>query len=210
MKRAVERERRRNPRAQLALRVRLRWPGPLGHSVEVCDTLDLSRSGLLLFREDFAAPRTFLWVTFPYDPLLSASQPEMPARVVRAERRSLRGYYIALQFEPRAAPPGGNGDAAGPPSERRGGPRQNLSLPVRVRPDYLPWHEETMTLDFSTTGLRFASTRVYEPGRIVYISLSPGLAATPWATGREISARILRVESLPGSNEFAVAVTRAA
>src|SRR2546423_9344559 len=77
-------ERREHHRAQLRLPVRLRWSTPFGQRIEVCETLDVSRGGLRVPCGEAHAAGVPLWVTFPYDVSLGDGQPEMLARVVRA------------------------------------------------------------------------------------------------------------------------------
>ena len=74
-------DRREHRRAQLRLPVRIRWNTPFGQKTEVCKTLDISRSGLLVPCQDTHAPGVPLWVTFPYDSSMGDSQPEMMAKV---------------------------------------------------------------------------------------------------------------------------------
>src|SRR6266571_8092594 len=95
-------ERREHRRAQLKLPVRLRWPGPLRQLMEVSETLDVSRGGLLARSSNDCRSGAPLWVTFPYDSSLSSNLPEVPARIARVERRSDDGLLIAIHLEPYA------------------------------------------------------------------------------------------------------------
>jgi hypothetical protein len=74
---------REHRRARLRLPVRLRWTTPFGQKIDLCETLDASRSGLLVSCHEEHSPGVVLWVTFPYDSSLLEGQPEIPARVVR-------------------------------------------------------------------------------------------------------------------------------
>ncbi len=70
-------------RVRMRLPVRLRWSTPFGQKIELADTIDVSRGGLLVSTEESHTPRVTAWVTFPYDASLSDGQPEVLARVAR-------------------------------------------------------------------------------------------------------------------------------
>src|SRR5882724_6108835 len=74
---------RHRRRVQMLLPVRLRWITPFGQKIELVDTIDVSRSGLLVSTREPHAPGITVWATFPYDASLSDGQPEILARVVR-------------------------------------------------------------------------------------------------------------------------------
>jgi PilZ domain-containing protein len=74
---------RQHRRVRLRLPVRLRWTTPFGQKIELADTMDVSRSGLLVSTKESHTPGVTVWVTFPYDASLSDGQPEIRARVVR-------------------------------------------------------------------------------------------------------------------------------
>jgi len=76
---------RQRRRVQMRLPVRLRWTTPFGQKIELVDTIDVSRSGLLVSTKEPHAPGTTAWATFPYDASLSDGQPEIVARVVRCD-----------------------------------------------------------------------------------------------------------------------------
>jgi hypothetical protein len=178
-----------------------------------------------------------LWVTFPYDAAVPYGQPEILARVVRsalAEHRvpsangggetpsangekaasadtadNTNGAYVpaaALRFEiaPRSV---SNGNGHRRELERRTSPRSRLALPIRVRPEHIPWFEETMTLDVSNEGLRFLSSREYEPGQHLIVSFEPA-ASSPWPPASEFRSLVVRVEPMPQSSALAVTIYR--
>src|SRR5215471_13103786 len=94
--------RRQYPRVRLRLSARLRWSAPLGQRVEHCETINVSRGGLLVSCHEAQAPGHPLWVTFPFDADTSAMQPEVVARVLRrdaAGEGNGAGWAVALQFE---------------------------------------------------------------------------------------------------------------
>ncbi len=76
------RERRR---VHIRLPVRLRWTTPFAQKIELADTIDVSRSGLLVSTKEFHTPGVTVWVTFPYDASVPDGQPEILARVARCD-----------------------------------------------------------------------------------------------------------------------------
>ncbi len=74
---------RQHRRVHMRLPVRLRWTTPFGQKIELADTIDVSRSGLLVSTRESHTPGVTVWVTFPYDASLPDGQPEIPARVAR-------------------------------------------------------------------------------------------------------------------------------
>jgi PilZ domain len=212
-------DRREHHRAQLRLPVRIRWNTPFGQKTEVCKTLDISRGGLLVPCQETHAPGVGLWVTFPYDTSVGGGQPEMLAKVVRVgpahngngNKSTAEGVSereMALHFALPSRPEGsGNGRAK--ERERRDSPRRALAIPVRARPEHIPWFEEAMTIDVSAHGLRFLSSREYQEGDRLLVSFEPAGSA-PWPSASETSARVLRIEGLPDSAALAVTIVREA
>src|SRR5260370_15610300 len=76
---------RRHRRVRMRLPARLRWTTPFGQKIELAETIDASRSGLLLSTRETHSCGTSVWVTFPYDASLRDGQPEVAAHVVRCE-----------------------------------------------------------------------------------------------------------------------------
>src|SRR5260370_5076329 len=198
-------DRREHHRAQLRLPVRIRWNTPFGQKTEVCKTLDISRGGLLVPCQETHAPGVALWVTFPYDTSLGDAQPEMLAKVVRVgpalngngskgtdEGASERAVALHFALPPR---PEGNGNGHAIERERRDSPRRALALPVRVRPEHVPWFEEAMTIDVSADGLRFVSNREYREGERLLVSFKPA-AIAPWSTASESPVRCVRIDGI--------------
>jgi len=81
---------REHHRVQLRIPARLRWKTPLGQTTELCETLNVSRGGLLVPCRENHAPGTPLWITFPYDTTQPFGQPEVLAYVVRSELVAMR------------------------------------------------------------------------------------------------------------------------
>jgi hypothetical protein len=229
-------DRREHHRVQLRIPARLRWTTPLGQKTEVCDTLNVCRGGVFVPCKEAHAPGTTLWVTFPYDASVPYGQPEILARVVRSAIADRNGHaangngekvsangaktadhgaetanraYVpaaALRFE-LAPRPGSNGNGHRRELERRSSARRPLALPVRVRPEHVPWFEETMTLDISAEGLRFLSSREYETGQYLLLAFEPG-ALSPWPAAAEFRSLVVRVDPVPQSSALAVTVCR--
>ena len=76
---------RQRRRVQMRLPVRLRWTTPFGQKIEFVETIDVSRSGLLVSTKEPHSPGITAWATFPYDASLSDGQPEILAHVVRCD-----------------------------------------------------------------------------------------------------------------------------
>src|ERR1700746_3670691 len=95
-------QRRQHPRVRLRLPARLRWSAPLGQRTDQCETVNVSRGGLLLACQEAHGVGHPVWITIPYDPQTSGAQPETLARVVRcfpaAEERA-SGWNVAMHFE---------------------------------------------------------------------------------------------------------------
>jgi len=74
---------RQHRRVHMHLPVRLRWTTPFGQKIELANTFDVSRSGVLVSTKEPHSKGVMVWLTFPYDASLSDGQPEILARVVR-------------------------------------------------------------------------------------------------------------------------------
>lgn len=235
---------REHHRVRIHLPARLRWTTPFGQKIELSETLDVSRGGLLLSTREPHSPGASLWVTFPYDVSLPDGQPEVLARVVRSGKaaeairaanpreaasnqnastvarsrksgKSARvvqmspapaAFAVAIHFEehPHTAT---NGHRTHHDPERRSSPRCALGVPIRVRPENVPWFEEAMSLDFSSRGMCFRSQREYLLGEPLKIALEDS-ASTPWSGAREFRARVVRVSPAPDGVALDVSVCR--
>ena len=189
---------RRSARAPLNLPVRLRWQGALGQTIEVTQTLDSSRSGMLFYRSQAMAVSLRVWVTCPYSPESREALPETPARVVRVKTTPGGGQLVALMFDApqRPAPVAGGHNL-------RASARLPLALPLSVRWDDLPWPEQTMTADISDSGVAFLTPRQYHDGEVVRVSVAHGA----WARRGETEARVVRVDALADPVDQRVALT---
>lgn len=74
---------REHRRVRMRLPVRLRWTTPFAQKIELGETIDVSRGGLLVSTKEPHTAGVPLWVTFPYDASLGDGQPEMLARIIR-------------------------------------------------------------------------------------------------------------------------------
>src|SRR5271156_3002475 len=105
-------ELRKHPRAQLQLPARVRWRGPLGMRMESTHTLDVSRNGIRVQRNESRESGPRVRGGFPFDAAAAASgPPETPARVVRVDSSNGGGYQVSLQLELPSR-------VASPPSDR--------------------------------------------------------------------------------------------
>jgi hypothetical protein len=180
-------ELRKHPRTRLNLPARVRWRGPLGMRVESTHTLDVSRNGIRVQRNESCESGSRVWVVFPFDAAAAGGvPPETPARVVRVESGRGAGYQVSLQLELPSR-------IASRPTdrERRACSRISFALPIFVRALGFPWPEESMTQNISRSGARFESAHIYSAGDAVLAKIPWG----DWARAGEIPALIVRVEN---------------
>jgi hypothetical protein len=97
---------RQHRRVRLRLPVRLRWTTPFGQKIELANTIDVSRGGLLVSTKESHSPGVTVWVTFPYDASLFDGQPEILARVARCDEMPevLRATNPREKVQPQGAP----------------------------------------------------------------------------------------------------------
>lgn len=154
-----------------------------------------------------------LWITFPFDPTQPDGQPEVLARVLRCEEtEGEKRVSIAIHFEGSlpTAPYASNGGKTAAETSAVSAPSSNrspLAIPIRVRPERVPWFEEAMTIDVAPDSLRFVTNRVYSPGDTLRVSF-PAAESVPWRGGAEQPARVVGVEQLPGGPSLAVTLRR--
>ena len=115
-------------------------------------------------------------------------------------------FAVAIQFEEHSHATS-NGNRTHRDPERRASPRCSLGVPVRVRPERVPWFEEAMTLDFSSRGMCFRSQREYSLGEQLKIALEDS-SSTPWSGAREFRASVVRVSPAPDGVALDVSVCR--
>ncbi|HET8965821.1 MAG TPA: PilZ domain-containing protein [Candidatus Acidoferrum sp.] len=202
-------QRRQHPRVRLRIPARLRWSAPLGQRIEPCETINTSRGGLLLACGEAPSAGHSLWVTFPFDADASAVQPEVLARVMRRERSkedTEKRWKVGLQFE-RAEPPpiSGNGKDSG--TEKKNGAGRNIALPIRVRPQNVPWHEEAMTMEVSPGKVKFVTNREYAFGQRLLVSFDARSDA-PWVGDQEWEGEVTGIEMEADSDSVTVTVRK--
>ena len=115
-------------------------------------------------------------------------------------------FAVAIQFEEHTNAQS-NGHAVRSEPERRGTPRRDLAVPVRVRPAQIPWFEEAMTIDFSAKSLRFRSHREYAVGEQLKIRFDDS-TRKPWPGNGEFSSKVVRVAPAPDTFALDVSVCR--
>src|SRR5207248_1549882 len=127
---------------------------------------------------------------FPYTTLFRS---EVPSRVVRCEgsRAGPLPFALAISFEGQARFVS-NGNGARRDPGRRQSSRRSLAMPIRVRPENVPWFEEAMSLDLSPRGMRFRSQREYATGDLLRIALEDG-SSTSWPGSGEFRAKVVSV-----------------
>lgn len=182
---------------------------PLGQQAEICETRNVSRGGLLVSCKNHHEVGFPLWVTFPFDPKMPDAQPEALARVVRTKPLVVgtNGIEeIAIHFEgaSRAAVAYTQQPANAPPSN---GAARVTSVPIRVRPRLIPWHEETMTLEVTPEKVRFMSNREYMQGEVLVVTFV-NANGKPWEGTGEIAAEVEKLEKMVGSSSLIVTLKR--
>ena len=205
-------QRRMHPRVRLRLPARLRWSAPLGQKTERCETINVSRGGLLLSCNDVPGEGHPLWVTFPFDPAASSAQPETLARVVRRSESheeisasATARFKAALQFELAAhLQSRGNGWKA---NANGSGAGNKIALPIHVRPGHIPWPEEAMTVEVEQDKLKFLTNREYILGQRLLISFVSGGAA-PWGGDGEWETQVTEIEMERGKESMFVTVRK--
>ena len=181
-------ERRTHPRAQLRLPARLRWQGPLGLRVEMTETVDVSRDGVLVHCKDPCQFLLRVWIVFPFVRGAGVSvQPETPGRIARAVPAIGGGYWVGVRVE--------NADLGlkrPAEQERRRSERVLCALPIFIRLAEAPWPEESMTHDLSSQGAGLETSHLYSPGQAVIAQIPWG----EWSMRGQIRGRVVRTEPL--------------
>ena len=124
-------ELRKHPRAQLRLPARIRWRGPLGMRMESTHTLDVSRNGIRLQRNESCEYGSRVWVVFPFE---AASAAGVLTRVGNRHAERISGASAKSGHE-RAAVSRSASTAARSNLEIR---RGYLQKPARERSSHFP------------------------------------------------------------------------
>ncbi|HXW57156.1 MAG TPA: response regulator [Candidatus Cybelea sp.] len=100
-------DRRSRPRAKISARVRVRIVNSPTAFEEVCNTVDVSRDGVLFLSSHSGySPSQQLEVTFPYSTAASALNQPQAAEVVRVVEHGNGLFGIGVQFAAAKAPAG--------------------------------------------------------------------------------------------------------
>ncbi|MGH9593734.1 MAG: PilZ domain-containing protein [Bryobacteraceae bacterium] len=173
--------------------MRLRWLGPFGLEVELSETLETGRGGMLTASHEARRAGAAVWVTFPYDAGLSQAVPEVAARVAHSRTTEEGRNLVGLAFAPRIT---FTREGARGADDRRGEDRVPLALPITIEREDSPWPDETMTVDMSPRGVLYCTLRVYEAGEVIEVMVQSGR----WVTGGRRKAKVARVEDGPGDS----------
>lgn len=227
---------RQHARVKLRLPVRLRWVVPPGQQTEICETRNVSKGGLLVACQEHHNEGFPLWVTFPFDASAPEQHPELVARVMRTRRTADNGASheeIALHFESmpivvKLAPEKAAQKTQSKPlisavtplektseipaksataTEEKNGDLRRAVLPIRVRPENIPWFEEAMTMEVSAEEIRFVSHREYAPGDTLYVTFVKK-DARPWPGNGDTPAKIVKMENIPKAAALLVTIRR--
>jgi hypothetical protein len=87
------------------------------------------------------------------------------------------------------------------------GAGSKISLPIRVRPEHIPWYEEAMTIEVSPDKLKFVTNREYTFGQRLLVSFVSG-SELPWAGDGEWTTKVSGIEMEAGSNLLCVTVRK--
>jgi PilZ domain len=206
-------QRRLHLRVRLQLPARLRWSAPLGQRTDQCETINVSRGGLLLVCNEAHSTGLPLWVTIPFDPEDSGAQPETLARVVRcakfngeARGREAGRWMVAMHFE-GVAHSQSRRDASPESDKNHNGQGSKIALPIRVRPQNVPWYEEAMTVEVSREKLKFVTNREYAFGERLLLSFVSGSEA-PWSGDGEWETQVTGIEMEAGSESLCVTLRK--
>jgi len=181
-------ERRTHSRAPLRLPARIRWLSPLGLRVEMTETVDVSRDGVLVRRNEPCELFARVWIVFPFVRGAGVSvQPETPGRITRVAPAKGGGYWVGLRVENAD-----RGSKRPAEQERRRCERVPCALPIFIRLAETPWPEESMTCDLSSQGVRLETSHIYSTGQVVIAQIPWG----EWSTRGQIWGRVVRTEAL--------------
>jgi len=90
---------------------------------------------------------------------------------------------------------------------RKNGDLRQVALPIRVRPENIPWFEEAMTTEVSAEEIRFVSHREYAAGDTLYVTFV-GKDARPWPGTGDAPAKIVRMENIPKAAALLITIRR--
>src|SRR5229473_1973241 len=200
---------RQHRRVRMGLPVRLRWSTPFGQKIELANTIDVSRSGLLVSTKESHTSGVTLWVTFPYDASLSDGQPEILARVARCKEvlEVIRSTNAREKVQTESASEQERSAKLDQLVRALGLSDAPATFAVAFHLKRIPWFEEAMTIDISAKGMRFRSHREYELGDHLKIAFEAS-ASAPWHGAGEFRSKVIRIAPVPGSVALDVSVCR--
>ncbi|HET9802123.1 MAG TPA: PilZ domain-containing protein [Candidatus Acidoferrum sp.] len=228
---------RQHARVRLRLPVRLRWIVPPGQQSEICETRNVSKGGLLVACKEHHNEGFPLWVTFPFDAAAPEQPEVLARvmRSRRAEGNGheeialhFESMPIVTKFAPEKTPekiavqPAAKPAVLAPlapektkesPAEtvvaipHKNGNVQRVVLPIRVRPEDIPWFEEAMTTEVSAEEIRFLSHREYLEGDTLYVTFVRK-DARPWAGNGDFPSKIVKIEIVPKAAALLVTIRR--
>jgi hypothetical protein len=98
-------ENREYGRVRMRLPVRMRWKAPSGQKIELSETIEVSRGGILVTAKEFHTLGAKAWLTFPYDAAIAEGQLEIPSLVTRCEEvLDLRATSARIKEQIKDAP----------------------------------------------------------------------------------------------------------
>ena len=184
-------ENRSRSRVHFDMSVRVRQIGPPRDSIEIAKTLDFSRNGVMFRTRQPYLMNSTVWLILPFNPKAPIQEPEFPGTIVRIEQMEDGTAEIGVRFHnSRADRTVGMYDTKVAPvesSERRVKDRARLSLTIRVRDT--AGVEITNTVDVSRTGVLFRSSKDYQIGQQVWVTVP----YTPETPPEETEARVVRI-----------------
>jgi hypothetical protein len=176
---------------------------------DVCDTIDVSRSGACFLTDHNYSVGETVQVILPYKEGSSMILPVL-AKVVRKDRN--KGSYfnpVAVQMEQTVYVPGLEDPTEPAPApkkrvEQRDRSRVPLKFPIKLMRNFQGKKAEDFgeTINISRTGACFQTTQSYSAGEVVQIVMpyKPGDVAIP------VIARVVRQNAMQGSINNAVAI----
>ena len=204
------RDQRFRQRVRMDMPVRIRQMPPPREYMEIKNTLDVSRNGILFRTRERYELNSIIWVTMPYTAGSHQKDPEFPGTVVRVIKMPDGDTEIGVQFHSAHADRWHHSvySVPGKPitsTEKREKNRVRMTLPVRVRSGMLM--DESVTLDVSRTGILFVSSQPYTAGQKVFVVVPYQPAGLISGTQVEEPAEIVRFVQRDGVRGVAVRFT---
>ena len=113
---------------------------------------------------------------------------------------------VALHFE-GAAHSQSRRDGNFETDKNHNGHGSKIALPIRVRPQNVPWYEDAMTVEVSREKLKFVTNREYGFGERLLLSFVSGSEA-PWTGEGEWETQVTGIEMEAGSESLCVTLRK--